>query len=86
MSSTILPVGLTKLLVETQLTCGLSEALGRNQVVWFFTCGPNEALGRNEIVWSFTWGPNEAPGRNHDNSIFVRSINVFVTVCHVALG
>ena len=64
MSSTILPVGLTKLFVETQLTCGLSEALGRNQVVWFFTCGPNEALGRNQVVWSFTCGSNEAPGKN----------------------
>ena len=36
-------MGLTKLLVETQLTCGPNEAPGRNQVVWSFTCGPNEA-------------------------------------------
>ena len=46
-----LPVGLMKLLVETQLTCGPNEAPGRNKVVWFFTCGPNEAPGRNQVVW-----------------------------------
>uniref|UniRef100_A0A2N9HRA9 RNA-directed DNA polymerase n=1 Tax=Fagus sylvatica TaxID=28930 RepID=A0A2N9HRA9_FAGSY len=59
-----LPVGLTKLLVESQLTCGPNEAPGRNKVVWSFTCGPNEALGRNQVVRSFTCGPNEALGRS----------------------
>jgi hypothetical protein len=42
-------MGLTKLLVETQLTCGPNEAPGRNKVVWSFTCEPNEAPGRNQI-------------------------------------
>ena len=68
-------MGLTKLMVETQLTCGPNEALGRNQAMWSFTYGPNEAPGKNQVVWSFTYGPNEAHGRNHDNSIFVRSIS-----------
>ena len=44
-----LPMGLTKLLVETQLTCGPNEAPGRNRDVWSFTCEPNEAPGRNQI-------------------------------------
>ena len=48
-----LPVGLMKLLVETQLTCGPNEAPGRNKDVWSFTCGPNEALGRNTTyLWA----------------------------------
>ena len=58
-----LSVGLTKLLVVTQLTYGPNEAPGRNKI-WSFTCGPNEALGRNQVVWSFTCGPNEAPGKS----------------------
>ena len=57
-------MGLTKLLVVTQLTCGLNETPGRNQVLRSFTCGPNEAPGRSLVVWSFTCGPNEAPGRS----------------------
>ena len=64
-------VGLTKLLIETQLTYRLNEAPGRNKVVWSFTCGPNETPDRNQIIWSFTCGPNETPDRNHDNSIFL---------------
>jgi hypothetical protein len=67
----LLPVGLMKPLIETQLICGPNEAHGRNQVVWSFTYGPNKATARNQIMWSFTCGPNEAPGRNHDNSIFL---------------
>ena len=42
-------MGLTKLQVETQLTCGPKEAPGRNKDAWSFTCEPNEAPGRNEI-------------------------------------
>jgi hypothetical protein len=42
-------VGLTKLLVETQLTCGPNEDPDRNKVIWSFTCEPNEAPGRNQI-------------------------------------
>jgi hypothetical protein len=57
-------VGLTKLLVVTQLTCGPNEAPGRNKVVWSFIRGPNEALGRSQVMRSFTCGPNEAPGRS----------------------
>jgi hypothetical protein len=56
-------VGLTKLLVESQPTCGPNEA-PRNKVVWSFICGPNEAPGRSLVVWSFTCGPNEAPSRS----------------------
>ena len=59
-----LPVGLTKLLVVTQLTCGPNEAPGRNKVVWSFICGPNEAPDRSQVMRSFTCGPNEAPGRS----------------------
>ena len=44
-----LPVGLTKLLVETQLTCGPNDAPSRNKVVWSFTCERNETPGRNQI-------------------------------------
>ena len=44
-----LPVSLTKLLVETQLTCGSNKTPGRNKVVWSFTCEPNEAPGGNQI-------------------------------------
>ena len=40
-------VGLVKLLVETQFTCGPNEAPGRNKVICSFTCEPNEAAGRN---------------------------------------
>ena len=43
-------MGLTKLMVETQLTCGPNEALGRNQAMWSFTYGPNEAPGKNQVV------------------------------------
>ena len=42
-------MGLTKLLVVTQLTCGPNEAPGRNKVVWSFTCGPNEAPGKAKL-------------------------------------
>ena len=64
-------MGLTKLLVVTQLTCGPNEAPGRNKVVWSFTCGPNEAPGRNKDVWSFTCEPNETPGRNQIGLLLV---------------
>ena len=57
-------MGLTKLLVVTQLTCGSNEAPSRNKVVWSFICGPNKALDRSQVMRSFTCGPNEAPGRS----------------------
>ena len=57
-------MGLTKLLVVSQLTCGPNEAPGRNKVVWYFICEPNEAPGRNQVMRSFICGPNEAPGRS----------------------
>ena len=42
-------MGLVKLLVEAQFTCGPNEAPGRNKVICSFTCEPNEAAGRNQI-------------------------------------
>ena len=57
-------MGLTKLLIVTQLTCGPNETPSRNKVVWSFTCGPNKAPGRNQVERSFTCGPNEAPSRS----------------------
>ena len=57
-------MGLTKLMVVTQLTCGPNETPSRNKVVWSFICEPNEAPDRNQVMRSFICGPNEAPGRS----------------------